>query len=386
MSKILENTEVPVVKDSIVNTDWKLYTENESSWNAMLEACRNAKESIVLEQFIFIRNNIGEQFIEICSKKASEGVKIRFLWDAAGSFSFTGSKSIDELKSLGIELVFFKTFVPGFYNVHDYKSWYLRNHRRTLVIDGKIGFTGSICVSDDMRDWRDTVVKLEGPVVNEMKSAFERMWYRAKKIKIPKRFEDGMIFNRSDYINKSKFKYITNNPLPGKRYLYNNLLQSISNAKEYIYITTPYFIPTRRLVHAIMNAVKNGVIIKILLPENTDHSIVDLCSRTFFNKLLKAGVRIYLYKGNEKEMIHSKTIIIDGKWSSIGTMNMDNISLLHNYEANIVSTDIDFAEELLTHFIDDIEKSKEIVFSDWKNRPITEKIETFFVRFLRDFL
>lgn len=366
-----------VITSNSYETKWKLYTNSESGWEAMLEECEKAKISIDLEQFIFIRNDIGERFIEVCIKKAQQGVKVRFLWDAVGSFSFFGSSTVEELKSKGIELIFFKTLFPSFYEVHNYKSWYLRNHRRTLVIDGKVGFTGSICVSDEMKDWRDTVVKVEGEVVEEMHFAFERMWYRAQKKKIPGEFSE------SNFKKNREFKYITNSPIPGKRYLYNEVMNSIRNANEYVYITTPYFVPTRQMYKLLRKVASDGVRVKLIIPEKTDHPVVDLCARTFFKKLLKAGVRIYLYKG---EIVHSKTIIIDGKWSSVGTLNMDTISLLHNFEANLITSNKDFSDELLNHFIDDLHKTKEITYEEWKNKYWIERFTGFFVRLVRDFL
>ncbi len=358
-------------------TKWQLYTTNESGWEAMLLACEKAKKSIDLEQFIFIRNDIGEKFIKICAKKTKEGVKVRFLWDAVGSFSFFGSSTVDELKEKDIELMFFKTFFPSFYEFHNYKSWYFRNHRRTLVIDEKVAFTGSTCLSDKMKYWRDTIVRVEGDVVEEMQNAFERMWYRAQRKKIPQEFQ-GLKAE-----GNREFKYVTNNPIPGKRHLYRNIIKAIREAHEYVYITTPYFVPTRQLYKLLRKSAENGIRVKIIIPESTDHPIVDLCARTFFSKLLSSGVKIYLYRG---EMVHSKTIIIDGKWSSIGTLNMDTISLLHNFEANLITTNRDFAEELLTHFIDDLHKSKEITLLEWKSRYWLEKFTGIFVRLVRDFL
>ncbi len=368
---------IKILEENIENTKWKLFTKSEDGWEAMLNACKEAKESIDMEQFLFMRNDIGEKFIDICSKKAKQGVKVRFLWDAVGSFSFFGSSSVEELKEKGIHLIFFKTLFPSFYEVHNYKSWYLRNHRRTLLIDGKLGFTGSICVSDEMRYWRDTVVKIEGEIVKEMQYAFERMWHRAQKKKIPSEYSE------SNFKKNREFKYITNSPIPGKRHLYNEVMSAIKSANEYVYITTPYFVPTRNLYKLLRKKAKEGVRIKLIIPESTDHPVVDLCARTFFNKLLRAGVKIYLYKG---EMVHSKTIIIDGKWSSVGTLNMDTISLLHNFEGNLITSNKDFCDELLNHFIDDLHKTEEITFEKWKNRYWIEKFTGFFIRLVRDFL
>lgn len=359
-------------------TSWNFYITNEDGWDSMLQACEEAKETIDLEQFIFITNDIGNKFIEVCSRKAKQGIKVRFLWDAAGSFKFFSSGMIEELKLKGIELVFFKTLLPSIFEFYNYRSWYLRNHKRTLVIDNKIGFTGSICFSDDMINWRDTVVRLQGPIVDEMQKEFERTWKTALNNRSTKLGKKDKIIK-----NDEEFRYITNYPFPRKHFLYRETIDAIKRAKRNICITTPYFVPTRQLSRAIWRAGKRGVDIKIIVPLWSDHPIVDLCSRSFYTLMLEAGIKIYLYKG---EMVHSKTMIVDDNWSSIGTLNMDTVSLLYNFEANIVSTHPLFAKDLLKHFNIDLKDSEEITHEAWKNRFWVEKFFGFFARFLRDFV
>jgi cardiolipin synthase len=355
-------------------TSWELYTGNEEGWGAMLDACAKAKESIDLEQFIFMTDSVGTRFIDICSLKAKEGVKVRFLWDAAGSFSFYGADIVDDLRSKGIELVFFKTLFPSILKYHDHKSWYLRNHRRTLVIDGKVGFTGSICFSNEMINWRDTVVRIDGPVVGEMLYEFNVMWQRALK--------EPVSYDKSKLV-ESEFRYVTNYPLPRRHNLYKEIIRAIRDAKKYVYITTPYFVPTRHLSRVIRASAKRGVDVKIIIPESSDHPIVDMCSRSFFTTMLRSGVKIYLYRGN---MIHSKTIVIDDAWSTIGTLNLDTASLMYNFEANIVTTNLKFTKELKEHFVVDLLETREITYKEWSSRFWLEKLFGSFARLLRDFM
>lgn len=360
-------------KDS-TGTSWNFYTTNESGWEAMLKACRDAKVSIDLEQFIFETNDIGQRFLEVFVKKAKEGVKVRLLWDAAGSFSFYGSSIIEELKRQNIELLFFKKLFPSLLKVHNYKSWYFRNHKRTLIVDSKIGFTGSICVSDEMINWRDTAVRVEGDVVNEMEMGFERMWRRAQGKKL------GILKNEP---SRGEFRYISNYPFPGKRHLYREIVNAIRNAKSHIYITTPYFVPTRNLFRLLRSVAERGVGVKIIIPESSDHPIVDICSKAFFTQALKSGIKIYLHKG---EMIHNKTIIIDDEWSTIGTLNLDAASLLYNFETNIVSTNTLFSKELSVHFVQDLLKAEEVIQEQWQNRYWIDKFAGFFAKLFRDFM
>jgi cardiolipin synthase len=355
-------------------TSFVLYSENEKAWNSMLTDCAQAIHSIDLEQFIFVTDDLGKKLIDICAERASKGVKVRFLWDAAGSFTLWGSDIRGELRDKGIELIYWRTLIPGYYSVPNFRSWYLRNHRRSLIIDKKVGYTGSICIQDNLKSWRDTNVRLEGNIVRQMSNSFERMWERAikDKVKTPR------IENKYD-----EFRYVTNFPAPGRRHLYKELVEAIRNAKSHIYITTPYFVPTRRLYRVIKLAAHRKVDVKIILPEKTDHFAVDLGARSYFTSLLESGVRIFLYQGN---MIHSKSVIIDGDWSTVGSLNLDQISLLYNFEANIISTNGSFAHELENHFINDLKNTREINIGDWKSRFFLEKMPEILIKLVRRFL
>ena len=360
-------------------TSWTLYASNEEAWEAMLEDCRRAERSIVLEQFIFVRDDFGEKLIQVCKERAAAGVEVRFLWDAAGSFSFWGSSIAEDLRRSGIRLLFWKTLIPGYYKLPNIRSWFLRNHRRTLVIDEAIGYTGSICIKDAMKGWRDTNARFDGPVVAEMQRAFERMWSRA---------DDARHLPQPVIDRDPDFSYVTNTPSPGKRRLYRSLTEAIRGARRYIYITTPYFVPTRRLARVLRLAAHRGVDVRIILPERTDHfPALDLGARSFFRALLGSGARIFLYPNkNGDTLIHSKSVVIDGEWATIGSLNMDNVSLLYNYEANIVSTSSRFAEELAAYFVHDMTDSTEIDRAAWERRFFIERLPEYAIRAVRRFL
>ena len=342
----------------------------------MLADCAKATQTIDLEQFIFVKDEFGQRLIDICVERAKAGVKVRFLWDAAGSFTFWGSDIAQELKRSGIELLFWKTLIPSYFNVPSIRSWFLRNHRRALVIDEKIGYTGSICVQDAMKNWRDTNVRLEGPVVGRMQYEFNRMWTKARGAT-----PQPTLAQPSPDV---EFAYITNSPAPRKRHLYRTVLSAIRAAEKHIYITTPYFVPTHRMLRAIKLAAHRGVDVRILLPEKSDHyPALDLGARSYFQTLLESGVHIFLYEGN---LVHSKTIVIDDTWASVGSMNFDSVSLLYNYEANIVTSNKRFAEELSSHFATDIGSATEVSLSQWQNRFFIEKIPEILITVVRRFL
>ena len=355
-------------------TSWTLYNTNEEAWTAMLADCVKAEKTIILEQYIFVPDEFGKKLVDICVERASKGVKVRFLWDAAGSFSFWGSGTASDLKKKGIELVFWKTLIPNYSKISNWRAWFLRNHRRTLVVDGNIGYTGSMCIYGPMKDWRDTNLRIEGSVVREMTNAFDRMWARATEAKhVPHRI----------HVHDHKFRYVTNYPAPRRRHVYGDLIESIRSARKYIYITTPYFVPTHRLIRILRLAARRGVEVRIILPEKTDYYAVDLGARSYFNTLLESGIKIFLHSG---KMIHAKTVVIDGEWATLGSMNLDRVSLLYNFEANIVSRNGKFAEELVALFVHDMTESKQISLRDWKNRFFIEKIPEKLIILVRKFL
>ncbi|HEX7724344.1 MAG TPA: phospholipase D-like domain-containing protein [Candidatus Paceibacterota bacterium] len=363
-------------------TQWTLYTSNEEAWEAILADCAKAQKSIVLEQFIFIRDDFGNRLIDICAERAAHGVDVRFLWDASGSFlggSLLGFNIVEDLRKKHIRLLFWKHLIPGYFDIPNFRSWFLRNHRRTIVIDETIGYTGSICIKDSMKGWRDTNARFVGPIVAQMLSSFERMWARADDKKhLPPRLKT----------RDTEFAYVTNSPTPGKRRLYRTVVEAIRNAQHYIYITTPYFVPTSRLARVIRLAAHRGVDVRIIIPEKTNHyPALDLGARSFFTKMLESGVRIFLYPNkNGETLIHSKAIVIDGEWSSTGSLNLDNASLLYNYEANIVSTNSRFAEELAAHFVHDMHLSREVNPQEWNDRFFLERLPEYAIRLVRKFL
>ncbi len=361
------------------STKWVLYASNEEAWKAMLEDCARAKRSIALEQYIFTKDEYGQRLLDICIERAAAGVNVRFLWDAAGSFTFFGSNIAEDLRKKNIRLLFWKTLIPGYFKVPNIRSWYLRNHRRTLVIDEEIGYTGSICVKDSMKGWRDTNARFEGPVAAEMLNAFDRMWARADdKRHIPPKIS----------ARDREFRYVTNSPTPGKRYLYKSLVEAIRASKNYVYLTTPYFVPTARLARVIKLAAHRGVDVRIIIPDKTSQfPALDLGARSFFTTLLESGARIFLYPNkNGESLIHSKSGVVDGEWATVGSLNLDHVSLLYNFEANIISTNSRFNEELASHFVHDMHKCTEVNYDEWRSRFFLERLPEYAIRLVRKFL
>jgi cardiolipin synthase len=340
----------------------------------MKEACINAQKTIDIEQYIIEDDDIGKKLFELLITKQKEGVHVRILCDMVGSYSFFSSDIPKTLREIGINVRFFNIIKP--WRIQSFFSWFFRDHRKIMVVDNNLGFIGGVGFREDMREWRDTHVRVTGPVVKEMRFAFEEMWETAGKENF---------FRRMDRTRKfiPGFNFLTNSPFVQKRFIYKNIISTLKNAQKYIYITTPYFVPDRRLRRAFINAAKRGVYVKILIPKTSDFSVIDRASKTCFEQLLSNGVKIFLYHG---EMLHAKTAVSDDSWSSIGSFNLDSLSFFYNYEANIISTKPKFALELKKLFEQDLKLAEEVSINNWRKRPRIEKFYELLIYPLRRFL
>lgn len=342
-------------------TSWHIYLKTEDAWRSMKEACLNARTSIEIEQYILERDTIGQEFLELLIQKQKEGVHIRVLCDMVGSYGLYASDVPNALRHAGIEIRFFNVIKP--WRLHTFFSWFFRDHRKVLIIDKSIGFVGGVGIRSDMKDWRDTHVKVHGTVVKEMGYAFEEMWETAGTENFFRRMRRTNKFSRG-------FRFLTNSPLIRKRFIYQELIGAIRSARSYVYITTPYFIPDRRIKRVLRLAVKRGVDVRVLVPKQSNHIQADRAGRTHFDSLLSGGVRIFLYT---EEMLHAKTAVIDNEWATIGSFNLDSLSLFYNYEANIISTKESFAEEVRGLFDRDMHKAHELTLTSWRSRGLYEK-------------
>ncbi len=356
-----------------MNTPWKFFTSTKAALDGMYEACAAATSSIDCEQFIFENDSEGERFAELFIKKAGEGVKVRLLADTAGSYYFYNSAWPRKLQKAGVQVRFFNEISP--WRITRVPIWLNRNHRKLLVVDRKVAVTGGVGISTYMHSWRDTNLLLQGPVVDELQAAFDHMWWmvgrdRFMRSKTPRQTVDG-------------FTVVTNAPHFRQRFIHQTAIEAIRQARDYIYITTPYFVPDHRFMRVLRLARKRGVEVKLLVPSASDHPYVDYASNFYFRSALKTGIEIYRY---EPGMIHAKTMVIDGVWASVGSANVDNLSSYFNHELNIVANNRKFAEEIRQHFITDLIHSHEVLPEVWEKRSFAHKcMETISAPFGRFF-
>lgn len=340
-------------------------------WDAVYEACLRAESSILFENFILRDDATGRRFIELFKVKARQGVAVTVLLDAVGSSQFLQTHLDRELGEEGIELVFFNSIIPGM--LSHYTPWYFRNHRKLIVIDSKTAFTGGVCFQEHMADWRDTGVRIEGPVVRDMEMAFWGMWRYAKK-------EGDLTHDRKYFDADRRFLFLTNLPLRKKRSLTEELILRIRKAKRSIVLTSPYFAPTLGLMRALRAAARRGVEVELLLPLRSDNTLVDIASWSYFDALLRKGVKIWRHRS---PMNHTKAGVIDGDWAMLGSLNLDHASLRYNFEGSLVTNDEAFAGAIREQFAADRTNAELLTLGAWRGRSWNDRVLEYLVRPLR---
>ncbi len=354
--------------------DPQFYLSGHEAWEVIFRLCTGAKATIDLEQFIFHDDTVGQRLVEVLRERAKAGVKVRVLCDAVGSWNLYTSRFPGLMREDGIEIRFVNVISP--WRVNNFLSFFFRDHRKILVVDQKIGITGGIGFRDDMRDWRDTNIVVQNEIVGEMLFVFNEMWIRAEDKRLVSRISKTKRYARG-------FQFITNSPYFRKRFLYYAIIDALRSAKKYAYITTPYFVPDRRLARVLKLAVRRGVDVRILLPHREPEPFVGWASRSHYEKMLRAGVKIFEYN---KTFLHSKTIVIDDEWATVGSFNLDSLSFIYNYEANVVSTDSALVQSIKKHFIDDLWSAEQITLAYWLKRPPIQKLREILVLPIRRFL
>ena len=344
----------------------KLLLNGEEKFPEVLEAIRNAKHHIHIEYYIYEWDEIGEQVAELLIQKANEGVKVRFIYDDFGSPNIK-KKTEERMRKAGIEIYPFQKV--HFYLLANRLNY--RNHRKIIVIDGQIGFTGGINVSDKCINngshklfWRDTHLRIDGPGVFYLQYLFLADWnFCSGKVLAPEKFHFSVPADSKD---DCFLQVAASGPDSVQPSILFSLLQAIYLARKEILITTPYFIPGDSILQALRIAALSGLSVKLLVPGVADSRLVNAASKSYYEDLLCAGVDIYMY---QKGFVHAKTLVADGILSIIGTANMDLRSFELNFEVNVMLYDRKFSEQLRTVFFKDLEDAEKIDKDAWCQRP-----------------
>jgi cardiolipin synthase A/B len=350
----------------------------DQAFPAMLEAIRSAKHSITFEGYIFWSGEIARQFADAFSERARNGVPTHLVLDWLGSKKMD-QKHLKQMRQAGVEIVRYHPL-----RWYDLDRVNKRTHRKILVVDGRIGFVGGIGIADpysghaqDRDHWRDAQFRFEGPVVAQLQSDFLDNWIKT----------GGMLLDGPDYfpsvdsVGPQWAQSFHSSPGEGVETLRLLFLLAISSATERILIANPYFIPNTLAVGMLVDARRRGVDVEIIVPGPIlDAQVVRRASRAKWGPLLKAGVRIYEY---QPTFYHTKVMVVDDCWVSVGSANFDNRSFRLNDEANINVFDRGFAREQARIFAEDRARSKPVTLEAWRHRPITERLEELVGRMMR---
>ncbi len=371
-------TESPLTKGNKVT----LLIDGQAAYAAMFKAIQKAKDHINLETFIIEDDEPGRKFADLLLQKQAEGVQVNLIFDSVGSFS-TPAPFFQRLRDKGIQVVEFNPVNP----LKAHGHWLLEHldHRKILIVDGKVAITGGINISkvysstpfrsdQDKKaplPWRDTDVQIEGPVVAEFQKLFLDTWHKQKGPKLSER----NYFPDLKEAGNALVRVVGSTPGQSNRIIFIVYMSAITFAEHSVHLTNAYFIPDDQILDAFTDAARRGVDVKIILPSTSDSRIALSAARYNYSELLKAGVKVY---ERRNALLHAKTAVIDGVWATVGSTNMDFWSLLSDDEVNAVILSHEFAIEMEKMFARDLEESDQIQWDEWKKRPLFRRIREWF--------
>ena len=360
-----------------------LLKDGRQAFPAMLAAIAQAKRTICIETYILRSDRVGKQFAEALAERARDGVEVNVLYDAWGS-SVT-SAMLDRLHRAGARTLAFHPLRFTGKRREIIGRLTRRDHKKTLVVDSSVGFTGGLNLADDYAPWeeggadfRDTHLRIEGPAATELEYFFLRTWRRGggPPVDMPRYGGDRRAPDPSVHVLTSEERH-------GRHSIRLAYLSAIRGARERIFITNPYFLPTIRILHELGEAAKRGVDVRIMVAGTTDVPAVLYASRSIYEILLKAGARLFEWRGR---VLYAKTAIIDGLWSTVGSSNLDYQSLRKNLEINAIIKDPAFAESLERMFEEDFAHCDEITPERWQRRSIWMKGLSWLAYLMRDWM
>lgn len=355
----------------------QLLLNGEQIFPAMLSAIRDARYTVTFANYLYEDGDIAREMAEAFAERCRAGVGVNVVLDAVGSSSMPREYR-ELMERAGCHVALFNPVNPL-----SIKRFNNRNHRRILVVDGRVGFTGGTGVGTRWTGdgktpghWRQTDVRVEGPVVRLMQAAFAELWRQAT----------GVILGGDAYFPEVKeipagltSQSVRSSPVGGSAEAYTLFRLAIEGARTSIHITSPYFVPDRDMLLALAGAAQRGVDVSVVTAGVADtmlDRLVRLASQASYGSALLGGVKIYEYG---PALMHSKTLVVDGEWSSVGSANLDNRSFSLNHELNLTVHDRGIAAQLERIFRDDLARTREVTYSEWRHRGIGHLLELFFL-------
>lgn len=363
---LMNNTHSPIT----VNNETKILKNGDNTYREILDAIRNAKDHIHMEYFIIKESKIGFEIQQALIEQATAGIKVRLIYDAVGCWK-AKKEFFTAMRDAGIEVfAFLPVSIPLFGSRLNY-----RNHRKILIIDGKIGFLGGVNIGDEylgknprLGFWRDTHLKIKGEALYVLQAIFLMDWYFVSGEEI----DSIRYFPKQSHCGEQMIQIAASGPDSYWESIHQAYFTALTSATQKVYMVSPYLIPDESILVALKTAAISGIDVRIILPGRYDHKTVFWASRSHFMELLEAGVKIYEY---QKGFIHSKIVIADNNFSSIGTANLDIRSFSLNFEVNAFIYDTDVNREMTIDFLLDLEDSKEIMLEDHKKRGVSYRVK-----------
>ncbi|MBX3161213.1 MAG: phosphatidylserine/phosphatidylglycerophosphate/cardiolipin synthase family protein [Deltaproteobacteria bacterium] len=351
-----------------VGCEVEVLRDGAETYPAMLEALAGARTSILLETYILAADATGDRFKAVLVERARAGVAVRIIYDAVGSFGLSNAY-VAELRAAGCEVVDFNPIAPWrrrFRLSH-------RDHRKIIVVDEVVAFTGGLNIADDYasaadggRNWHDMHCRLTGPIVFDLARVFRRTWLRAGGAPFPPIEPAG---SRVPGRGASFVRLLDNTKLRSRGAIRRTYLHVMKAARSSILIQNAYFLPDRGLRRAMVRAVQRGVDVSVVVPGHSDVRVIEWASLYVLRGLAAAGVRIFRWRG----MLHAKTCVVDGTWSTIGSYNFDAISRFNNLEATVEMLDAEVGTALTRSFEQDLIVSDPYDGKVWESLPFWMK-------------
>ena len=366
-----------VEADPVPGNRVQLFIDGEKAYRSMEQAILEARRQIHMMSYIFRQDRTGQHFLKLLTAKAEQGVQVRLLVDGFGA-SEIGRQFTAPLIAAGGRFARFNPILGYRGRLH----LNLRNHRKILVVDDRIGFTGGLNVGDEYQGrkkkfapWRDTHLRIEGRAVRQLQEVFAEDWFYItdENLAIPDHFPDIPACGRE------LVQIMSSGPDHDHSTIHAVFFSAINEADKSIHITTPYFIPDPAMLLALKTAAWRGVDVKLLLPGKSDAPLVKLAGQSYYMELLEAGVKLYEHRPG---ILHAKTMVVDGIWCTVGSANMDIRSFKLNYEVNALVWGSDFAERLENIFAGDIEGLEPITMKSLTERPTSIKLAESLTRVL----
>jgi cardiolipin synthase len=361
----------------------RLLRDAAEAFPAMLDAIAAAQSQVLLEMYWFDSDRTGQKFAKALADARRRGAEVALIYDSVGSWN-AGPAIFDELRKAGVRVLEFNPLLPWKRRFR-LARLSVRDHRKILVVDGEVGFTGGVNLADvwlpedqDGQGWRDDMVCVHGPAVASLMSVFRRTWEREGGTPLP-----GLPRVQTGPSGDQLVRVLGEDHELHRREITSAYLLNIFRAKKRVWITNSYFVPDRRVVRALKHAGRRGVDVRVILPAYSDVEIVRHASRAMWGGLMRSGVRIFEF---HRSILHAKSAVIDGTWSTVGSFNMDYRSLRLQLEVNLTVQDTAFGAVMEDSFRRDLEYSSEVDRRTFRFRPLSYRLLEFLFYRFRKFL